>query len=397
MNNGFFRRVALGLSLTAAALIFAPACSAQYADGIYAEFTTSMGSYTCRLEYALAPRAVANFIGLATGEHSWLDLASGQVKNSPFYNGTTFHRVIAGFMNQGGSPNGQGTDGPGYQFVDEFTPSLRHDGFGVLSMANSGPDSNGSQYFITVSAQPQLNDVHTVFGRLYGGSNVVYAINHVTTGANDKPLTNVIVQSVIIRRIGALAQAFDIHAQNLPVVTNLAVTIVRMGANVSLSFGNRLYADNRLYASSNLTQWTGAELGIETAAPFSNAVSRSASAPREFYRMAQVQYSSTTFAPRTLFSRTLTLNFNQGLGTITVIFNSSGGGSYTDSLGPPGTVTSYTWRQQPFRGFLAPIYYSGLPAMNLRLDFNNSGSGTLGGDWFPYSLSVSGNFTLTGP
>lgn len=397
MNNPIFRRTAISSALVAIHLLVGFHSRAQYAgtNGIFAEFNTSMGSYTCRLEYALAPMACANFIGLATGQRSWLDLPSGVVKTNPFYAGTTFHRVIAGFMNQGGSRNGQGTDGPGYSFVDEFSPSLRHDGFGVLSMANSGPDSNGSQYFITVSAQPQLNDVHTVFGKLYGGSNVVYAINHVATDANDKPLASVVVNNVTIQRIGAPAAAFDINAQGLPLVTNLNIKIAKVGANVSLTFSNRLYADNRLYASSNLTSWTGAELGIEIAAPVSNSITRSASAASQFFRMVQMQYPSSTLAPKALLSRTLTLNFNGGWGTITITFNSTGGGSYTDSLGPPGTVTSYVWAQQPYRGYPSPINFSGLAPMYLRLDFTGSSAGAISGQW--YGSSMSGSFTLTGP
>ncbi len=396
MNKIFFRRAAIRLALAAMLPVFAANSFAQYTNGIYAEFNTSLGSYTCRLEYALAPKACANFIGLAAGQRSWLDLPTSQVKTNAYYNGTTFHRVIAGFMNQGGSPNGQGTDGPGYAFVDEFSPSLRHDSFGTLSSANSGPDSNGAQYFVTVEPTPWLDDVHTVFGKLYGGSNVVYAINHVTTDTNNKPLTNVVVTNLVIRRIGAAALAFDINAQGLPLVTNLNVKIAKVGANVSLTFSNRLYADNRLYASSNLTGWTGAELGIEIAEPVSNSITRSASAARQFFRMVQVQYPSSPLAPRALLSRTLTLNFN-GLqwGTITITFNSTGGGGYTDSLGPPGTVTSYVWAQQPYRGYPSPINFSGLAPMYLRLDFTSSSTGTISGQW--YGSPMSGSFTLTGP
>ena len=115
MNNPIFCRTAFSSALAATLLLFGFPSRAQYAgtNGIFAEFNTSMGSYTCRLEYVLAPKACANFIGLATGQRSWLDLPSGVVKTNPFYDGTTFHRVIAGFMNQGGSPNRQGTDGPG--------------------------------------------------------------------------------------------------------------------------------------------------------------------------------------------------------------------------------------------------------------------------------------------
>lgn len=377
-------------------LVGAVASFAQYPNGIYAEFSTSMGSFTCRLEYALAPKAVANFIGLASGERAWLDLPSGIVRNNQFYNGVTFHRVIAGFMNQSGSPNGQGTDGPGYAFVDEFSPNLRHDSFGVLSSANSGPDSNGAQFFITVEPTPWLNDVHTVFGRLYGGSNVVYAINHVATDGSDKPLTNVVIQSVTIQRIGAAAQSFDIHAQGLPVVTNVNTWIKRVGGNVSLTFSNLSYADNRLYSSTNLNQWAGNELGIETTSPATNAAYQPIVGNRAFFRTAQIRYASSTFAPKNMLNRTLTLNFNGGVGTIVIMFNSSGGGTYTYSGGQPGTVESYIWIQRPYNGQLWPIYYSGLVTMTLSLNYTNGGSGTFSGTAYTApSFQVSGGFSHT--
>src|SRR5215471_15548494 len=107
-------------------------------NGIYADFTTSLGNFTCQLDYTNAPRTVPNFIGLATGELAWLDLKTGSSRNSPFYDGLTFHRVITGFIIQGGSPNGLGTDGPGYAFQDEFSPLLTFGGPWVLAMANSG-------------------------------------------------------------------------------------------------------------------------------------------------------------------------------------------------------------------------------------------------------------------
>ncbi len=187
-------------------------------NGIFADFTTSMGAFTCRLEYAEAPMATANFIGLATGERACLEAGTARVRATPYFDGLTFHRVIAGFMIQGGSPNGQGTDGPGYVFPDEFDPSLRFDGAGVLAMANSGPRSNGSQFFITVGNASWLNDVHTIFGSVVDGQPVVDAISQVATDASAKPLTNVVLQSVVIRRVGPDAQAFDIDDQGLPVV-----------------------------------------------------------------------------------------------------------------------------------------------------------------------------------
>jgi cyclophilin family peptidyl-prolyl cis-trans isomerase len=310
MNSPSFWRRRFGFIGVAMLLSSAFFSRAQYAgtNGIFAEFNTSMGSFTCRLEYVLAPKTVANFIGLATGQRACLNEASGLVKTNPYYNGTTFHRVIAGFMIQGGSPNGLGTDGPGYAFPDEFSPSLRHDSFGILSSANSGPDSNGAQYFVTVEPTPWLNHVHTVFGQLFGGSNVVSAINQVATGANNKPLTNVVVQNITIQRIGAAAQAFDIQAQGLPVVNNLNVRITQVETNVSLTFSNQLYADTRLYDSVDLLSWTATPLGIETATPVvAGSVGRAMSEEAQFFRMVQVQYPASTLAPKTLYSRTLAL------------------------------------------------------------------------------------------
>lgn len=396
MNLIFFRQAAIRLALAALLPGFAANSFAQYPNGIYAEFNTSLGSYTCQLEYALAPKACANFIGLATGQRAWLDLPTGQVKTNAYYNGTTFHRVIAGFMNQGGSPNGQGTDGPGYAFVDEFSPSLRHDNFGTLSSANSGPDSNGAQYFVTVAPTPWLDDVHTVFGKLYGGSNVVYAINQVAINANSKPLTDVVVQGINIQRIGTAALAFDINAQGLPLVTNLNVKIAKVGANVSLTFSNRLYADHRLYASSNLTGWTGAELGIEITALVSNGITLAAGAPKEFFRMAQIQYPASPLAPKNLLSRTLTLNFNNGNGSFVIAFNSSGGGNYTWTLGVPGTIPSYTWNQAPYNGKLWPIFFSGLAPMNLNLNFDSGSAGSFAGTYYPNYPSAAGSFAVSG-
>jgi peptidyl-prolyl cis-trans isomerase A (cyclophilin A) len=402
MSNSRVRKGARQAVLLVALLGSISSSHAQYTNGIYAEFNTSMGSFTCRLEYALAPKACANFIGLATGQRPWLDLPSGVVKTNPFYDGTTFHRVIAGFMNQGGSRNALGTDGPGYSFVDEFNPTLRHDGFGVLSMANSGPDSNGSQYFITVSAQPQLDDVHTVFGRLYGGSNVVYGINHVSTDANNKPLTNVTVNSVNIRRVGPAAIGFDLNTNSLALVTNLATQIARAGTNISLSFSNRLNADNRFYVSTNLATWSGNSLGIEVDAGYSNSLLRSASLPSEFYHMAQVQYPPSLFVPRTVLSKTLTMVFAGGNGTFVIGFDGGGGGSYTWTGGSSGSVLYYSWIQDPYRGRLRPIWLQNFGyILELHLDYDSATSGTFKGTAFldylypnsAGSFPVSGTFT----
>jgi len=169
--------------------------------GLFADFQTSMGTFTIELFEQQAPNTVANFVGLATGTQNWNDPRSGQSKQGvPFYNGLTFHRIIKDFMIQGGCPLGTGTGGPGYKFADEFHPSLRHTGPGILSMANSGPNTNGSQFFITHKATPWLDDRHSVFGKVSAGMDIVDAIASTPTAPGDRPLTPVILQSVSIRR-----------------------------------------------------------------------------------------------------------------------------------------------------------------------------------------------------
>ena len=394
----FPRRVAcsamLGLLSLSAGVAFGQT------NGIFADFTTSMGGFTCQLDYTNAPRTTANFIGLATGQRAWLDLPSGRARTNAFYNGLTFHRVIAGFMDQGGSPNGIGTDGPGYAFTDEFSPRLVFDSFGVLAMANSGTNSNGAQFFITVAPFTSGNNTYAIFGRLVSGSNVVYAINHVATDVNDKPLTNVVMQQVSIRRVGTAAQAFNIKAQGLPIVTNLPLKIATGAGQVTLSFTNRQYADNRLYSATNLAgPWTANALGIEITNPVSNSVQRTNDAPQRFYSMAQIQYASSTFAPKTLYGRTLTLSFASGAtGTLRIAFDSAGGGSYTFSSYPPGSVTSYSWTQDAYRGLLWPMYFSGLVPLTARLNFVSTTGGTFNGTFYPTTpFNMSGTFGLSGP
>jgi peptidyl-prolyl cis-trans isomerase A (cyclophilin A) len=367
-------------------------------NGIYADFTTSLGNFTCQLSYTNAPRAVANFIGLATGQLAWLDLNTGVVRNVPFYDGLTFHRVIAGFMIQGGSPNGLGTDGPGYSFRDEFSASLTFNGPWILAMANSGPNSNGAQFFVTVVPYVTGNNTYTVFGRVVSGTNVVSAINKVTTDSNNKPLTNVVIQSIKIRRVGTAAEAFDINSHGLPLVTNIPLQISNASSQISLAMSNRLYADNRLYTSSNLETWASQALGIETSTQFSNSQARTIDADQQYFRLAQIQYASSTFAPKTVSGRGVKLSFSGGLGTINIAFNTNGTGAYTYSLGPAGTVTNFAWSQDPYRGWLWPIYFSGLSTMTLRLDFSSVTNGLVSGTAYSATpFGVSGTFNLTGP
>ena len=169
-------------------------------EGLYATLKTSMGEIVIRLFEDKAPKTVANFVGLATGTKAWSDPKSGQQVERPLYNGTIFHRVIPNFMIQGGDPLGIGSGGPGYRFPDEFHPQLRHDKPGILSMANAGPNSNGSQFFIIHQATPWLDGKHSVFGEVVRGHDVVEAIGNAARDARDKPLVDIILAEVVISR-----------------------------------------------------------------------------------------------------------------------------------------------------------------------------------------------------
>jgi peptidyl-prolyl cis-trans isomerase A (cyclophilin A) len=147
-----------------------------------AKLHTTKGTIEIELYPAKAPKTVGNFVGLAEGTVAW-NQPDGKPGEGPLYKDVKFHRIIPNFMLQGGDPTGTGRGGPGYQFEDEFDPSLRHDGPGVLSMANAGPGTNGSQFFITTTATPHLNDRHSVFGRVTGGMDVVKALEAVGSGS----------------------------------------------------------------------------------------------------------------------------------------------------------------------------------------------------------------------
>jgi len=168
--------------------------------GVYAQMDTTLGTIVIKMADKLAPKTVENFVGLATGKTAWVDPKTGKKVNRPFFDGLTFHRVIPGFMIQGGDPNGDGTGGPGYEIKDEFSPQLKHDGPGVLSMANAGPNTGGSQFFITVAAFPRLDNKHAVFGKVVKGQDVVDKISLTPRDSNDKPLKPVVIQKVTIIR-----------------------------------------------------------------------------------------------------------------------------------------------------------------------------------------------------
>jgi peptidylprolyl isomerase len=190
---------------TVAAIMFSilsnvAATGAELPDGLYARFDTTRGEILARLFFKQTPMTVGNFVGLAEAALPWRD-QEGNEKKTEYYDGLTFHRVIKDFMIQGGDPLGEGFGGPGYQFPDEFHPELVHDKPGILSMANAGPGTNGSQFFITHVPTPWLDSRHSVFGEVVDGMEVVNEI-----AAGDK------INHLAIVRIGAEAKAFDAEA-----------------------------------------------------------------------------------------------------------------------------------------------------------------------------------------
>ena len=206
MDRKLFALLCATIGLTLAVATVSPAQEApekapkkQTKPGTYAYFVTNHGNFTVRLLPDKAPKTAANFVGLATGT---IDPITGKPgKSKPYYDGLTFHRIIDGFMIQGGDPTGTGSGGPGYRFADEIDKTHTFDKAGIMAMANAGPNTNGSQFFITVAARPDLALNYTIFGEVVDGLSVVQAIGKVPTGAGDKPLKPVIMKKVTIEKV----------------------------------------------------------------------------------------------------------------------------------------------------------------------------------------------------
>lgn len=340
-----FRHVHGGISGMKTPL-FLILASAGLAHGqIHADVSTNLGSFSIRLNESAAPQTVANFITLAEGTRPWIHPVTGAIhSNEPFYNGIIFHRVIDGFMSQTGSKKGDGTDGPGYNFRDETNNGLSHSTAHVVSMANSGPDTNGSQFFITDAPTTYLDGIHTVFGVVTSGQAVVDTINAVATDANDRPLTPVIIENISIRREGATALAFNEHAQLLPLVARPKVTLQsQTGTSPSVLIDPPLTGFSRLsiHRSLDLAAWQSwgslqhsrnqnpisLITGIEPTPP-----------PKAFY-----QISTVTWQDDATFSNASQASYQISYPTETrsYVFNANGtGGSVTitPNAGSPTTL-----------------------------------------------------------
>ena len=240
--------------------------AAPTTNGLYAAIGTTKGVIWCSLRYDLVPRAVANFVSLADGTKTWLDYSKAQVVQRPFYNGIIFHRVVAGFVIQAGSPNGTGSDDPGYAFNDQFSAALNNDSAGVLAWANSGTNSNGAQFYVTLSPQPELDGHYTVFGSVVEGMDVVTNIGSVATDTNSKPLVPIIITNVTILRIGTAAMNFNADAVSppLPNPSIKAQRILASGPDLLLLWNQTANSVYRICYSSDLQNWNGFYLGAAT-------------------------------------------------------------------------------------------------------------------------------------
>lgn len=381
---------------------------------IYADMVTSRGTITTELEYAKAPNTVANFIGLASGERSWVDPRSGAVRRQPYYSGNAFHRVINSDtfrIIQAGSLKGDGTDGPGYVFRDEFDASLTHQPY-VLSMANSGSNSNGSQFFFTGSVgASHLNGVHSVFGRVTDAASraVIDAIH--AAGSNQTTIL-----SIAIRRVGAAAQAFSLQQSLLPEVVGTTGQL-QVTRNQSCTWKLQQPAALPVscvfqgYQSVDLQQWSysGSLFRGYDATGTVDAITMSdATAARQFFHLSLVRYPET-WCPSTFANRTLVIN--QGGALDTFVFNATGvaGMATVNSLGsspltaPFSLLDQYT-KRQPY-GFTVVLdmrqFYSNLylevscrstAASNTLISGSQTTQYYLGFGWYNYD---SGTMSLT--
>lgn len=361
-------------------------------DGLFVTLQTTLGDIVIETAWSNAPAATANFVGLAEGGRTWLDPRTGRVGADPYYNGIVFHRVISNFVIQAGSPQGTGRDGPGYVFPDRFDPALRHDGPGVVSMANSGPDSNGGQFFITVAATPWLDDLHTVFGRVVEGMSNVYAIASVQTDAEDRPLADVVITNTVVTRIGSAALSFSVEHPDLPRVSAAESAFAAPGdPRVTLSLSN--LTRGVVYRSENLETWTSHGAAYRVTG---GVWSASATQELAMFTAATVAYPMDT---------NLTASLTPGEWRMTLPVNTYtvdlGTGNLAVNTNPPAPLTFASWSREPLKAVLIADAV-GQPPFRFELYADGPWQGRCRGFvflgiWIPMENEAIGTWTFTPP
>jgi len=386
----------LSILLLLVAMIVLPGkASAQ----IYADVSVGgavSGTFRINLFYQQTPATVANFIGLATGKKAWLDYKTGNLVNLPFYNGVTFHRVIAGFVSQTGSRKGDGTDGPGYTFRNEITPLLTNTTY-TVSMANSGVDTNGAQWYITSgsinAANIQgLNGNYTIFGQVISGTSVCDAINAVpTSGAAgtpaDNPLTPVYINS--IKFSGSSLASFNLTPNALPVVLSANPAMQVSGNSYTIAYDHDPYSYYIGYSSPDLSNWTQwVNHYFATTAPSAgnaDVTSIVTGSEKYFFRIARVDYSKcyNPYVPNSVSGKVLTFNN---------IFPYNGVGVLRVDM----TTNSWTWNGGEVVSLGYGSSYDPLPywgSLNLNLNFPAANPTTITFTNLYYTSGTLGTFT----
>ncbi|MDA1068060.1 MAG: peptidylprolyl isomerase [Verrucomicrobia bacterium] len=380
--------------------------------GLYATFTIThggdpFGEFTCKLEYQKAPMTVANFVSLAKGTLGWVDPVGRTVKKGvPFYDGIAFHRIDRTFVIQGGSPNGEGIGGPGYTFPDEFHPDLFHGARGVLSMVNSGPNSNGSQFFITIEDSPFLDGKHAVFGAVLPEDiDVITSI--VTDVPLDfpestyaKPIKDLVTEKVVITAIGAEAQAFSEANYGLPILDHIQTTMAREGESFSLQFPQERFHEYESSRSEDLEEWISISSIMNMELPTENAFidlsSLISGKDKQFFNAYQINHG---YVPDGVVGKQITLNFRSSgelmklniTAERTPENNGSSLGTFTLNGSMSASIEDYIWIQENDFGSIL-LVLEGFVQLNVDLKFHNETSGSWTGYWFDTSIDAPVDF-----
>lgn len=297
------------------ALVCAACAAHGQEEGIFADFRTSMGEFTVRLDYERAPRAVASFVGLATGEKAWAD-PQGNIWNQPFYDGSIFHRVVKDAATNGIAIQGGGIislsvntntgvvttnfSNAGYQMLEFVTNGLVHSN-GVISMANSGPNTDGSQFFVTSTSVPVWDGSYSVFGNVVSGQSVVAEIADVSVqGTGSRPVTDVVLSNVMIRREGAAAETFDISAQGVPIVESGPMRAYASGDDLILEVELAQNTETLFRESDGLDYWEPSyDFGVRSDATriLTNSVSRAQLGDTYFFHASRIRYPIPVTTP----------------------------------------------------------------------------------------------------
>lgn len=398
-------------------MIVAWMCAAGLSHAqIYADFTvshggSSLGTFRVRLDYDKAPRTCANFIGLATGQRAWLDTTTGAIKSGvPYYNGLKFHRLDHDFVIQGGDPQGTGGGGPGYSFQDEFHSSLRHSGRYILSMANSGTNTNGSQFFITLASASGLDDKHSVFGEVindatYPSSRSIidgFTNASVFQVSGETPQQDIVMDSVTISGPSLAGFNIDDPAHLLPTVRsiNTPVSYSPSAGEYVMTWDRKEGAEYLASLSTNLSTWGFTAnrflISLNAATGWQYTISP-VTGDRLFSRLVEVDYGLSPVAPADLASNGKQIAISMGNGeTVTLTFNATGTGTWAHSGGGSGSLTAVTWQDSaPATGMFASASPQAkfIPLGRLAVTFDGP-VGTEG--WHSFNLPISFHTATTG-